>query len=141
MSTELDVAPDAAESTVPGWTIWPYRVAVTLGALMLFNQAVFAGQFLDGRYGALLTHRENATYAGIMIVVSGLMAIFIRWPGKGPWWPIAATFGLFALIGVQILLGFMRVIAIHIPLGVSIIVAASYLAVWAWRYRPASVGA
>jgi hypothetical protein len=40
---------------------------MTLAALMLFDQAVFAGQFLSGTFGAVHTHRENATYAGIAV--------------------------------------------------------------------------
>jgi hypothetical protein len=42
------------------------------------------------------------------------------------------------LVAVQIALGFGRVLAIHIPLGVSIIVLASWLVYWAWRAEPKS---
>jgi protein-S-isoprenylcysteine O-methyltransferase Ste14 len=106
--------------------------------VMLFDQAVFAGQFLGGSYGSLHTHRENATYAGIAVVVAALSATTIRWPGKGPWWPMAATVGLFGLIALQIVLGFSRVLEIHIPLGVAIIILAVLLAIWAWRPHPAT---
>lgn len=100
---------------------------------MLFNQAVFAGQFLAGNYGALLTHRENATFAGISVMVSAIGAVLLRWPGRGPWWPIAACLGLFGLIGLQIAIGFARILAVHIPLGVTIILLAIAIATWAWR--------
>jgi hypothetical protein len=119
------------------WHYWPYRIALSIAAVLLFDQAVFAGQFLSGSYPSLATHRENATYAGIAVVVAALAAIPIRWPGKGPWWPMAVTFALFGLIAAQIVLGFARVLAIHIPLGVSIIVLAVLLVVWAWRKHPA----
>lgn len=122
------------------WHYWPYRITLSVSAVLLFNQAVFAGQFLGGSYPSLATHRENATYAGIAVLVAGLAAIVIRWPGGGPWWPIAATFGLFGLIAAQIVFGFLRLLVIHIPLGVSIIVLAVLLLVWAWRRRPAEIG-
>lgn len=99
---------------------------------MLFNQAVFAGQFLDGAFPQLLVHRENATYAGIVVIVSAIAAVLQRWPGGGPWWPIVASAGIFGLIAVQIVLGFARVISIHVPLGVATIMIAAGLAVWAW---------
>jgi len=100
---------------------------------MLFNQAVFAGQFLDGRYGSLLTHRENATYAGIAVLIAAVAAVLVRWPGGGPWWPIVAYAGVFALIALQIVLGFARAISFHVPLGVVIILLSAGLAFWAWR--------
>lgn len=115
------------------WHYWPYRITLSVAAVLLFNQAVFAGQFLGGSYPSLASHRENATYAGIAVLAAGLAAIAIRWPGRGPWWPIAATFGLFGLIALQIALGFLRLLEIHVPLGVSIIVLAVLLLFWAWR--------
>lgn len=118
------------------WHYWPYRITLTIAAVLLFNQAVFAGQFLGGSYPSLATHRENATYAGIAVLVAALAAIAIRWPGRGPVWPMAATFGLFGLIALQIVLGFLRLLEIHIPLGVSIIVLVVLLLVWAWRRHP-----
>lgn len=121
---------------LPGtrWVRWPFRALTTLAAVLLFDQAVFAGQFLSGSYPALLTHRENATYAGVAVLLAGLSAILLRWPGKGPWWPLPACFGLFGLVAAQIMLGFGRVLAVHIPLGVTIIGLAVGLTIWAWRY-------
>lgn len=99
---------------------------------MLFDQAVFAGQFLSGTYDALLTHRENATFAGLAVIVSTVAAVLVRVPGRGPWWPIAASAGIFGLVALQIVLGFARVIGAHVPLGVMTILLAVSLAVWAW---------
>jgi hypothetical protein len=102
---------------------------------MLFDQAVSAGQFLGGTYDSLHVHRENATYAGIAVLVSLAAAILLRWPGRGPWWPILACVGIFGLIGLQIVLGFARALTLHVPLGVAIIMIAVALAVWAWTGR------
>jgi heme A synthase len=111
---------------------------MSVAGVLLFDQAVFAGQFLSGTFGALHTHRENATFAGITVALASVAAIPIRWPGRGPLWPVFACLGLFGLVAVQIALGFGRVLAIHIPLGVSIIVLASWLVYWAWRAEPKS---
>lgn len=140
--SELAAAPDAPDAPVERdsrWARWPFRIAMTVATVMLFDQAVFAGQFLGGSYPALDTHRENATYAGIAVLVAAVCAIPLRWPGRGPWWPITACVGLFGLIAAQIALGFARMLALHIPLGVAIIVAGIALTVWAWRpHRPVS---
>jgi hypothetical protein len=116
-----------------GWVRWPFRVVMSAAGVLLFNQAVFAGQFLSGAFGALHTHRENATFAGITVVLAAVAAVPMRWPGRGPLWPVFACLGLFGLIGLQIALGHARVLAIHIPLGVSIILLAGWLVYWAWR--------
>jgi hypothetical protein len=119
----------------------PFRLLVSAAAVLLFDQAVFAGQFLSGTFGALHTHRENATVAGLVVVGAALAAIPIRWPGHGPIWPLFACVGLFGLIALQITLGFRRELTVHVPLGVSIIVLASLLAIWAWKPHRVSHGA
>jgi hypothetical protein len=117
----------------PSWPRWLFRVCMTVAATLLANQAVYAGQFLAGTYGSLLTHRENATYSGIAVAVAAAAAVLLRWPGRGPLWPVLATVGLFGLIAAQIAIGFARIITVHIPLGVAVIVVAVLLTVWAWR--------
>lgn len=118
-----------------GWTRWLFRVASTVSAIMLFDQAVFAGQFLDGAFGSLHTHRENATLAGISVLVTLVAAVLRFRPGRGPAWPIAAAVLLFGLIAAQIALGFARVIWLHVPLGVGLIVGSALLSAWSWRAR------
>lgn len=115
--------------------VWPrvlFRVAATVAAVMLFDQAVFAGQFLSGVYPALEVHRENATYAGISVLVAAVCSVLLLRPGRGPWWPLVAYAGVFVLIGVQIALGFAHVLAVHVPLGVAIIMISAAIAVWSW---------
>ena len=115
------------------WPRWLFRGTSALAAVMLFNQAVFAGQFLAGSYDALHTHRENATYAGICVLVSTVAAVLVRAPGRGPWWPLVATVGIFGLVALQIVLGFARAITAHVPLGVATVLLAALVAILAWR--------
>jgi hypothetical protein len=109
------------------------RIMTLVTAIMLFDQAIFAGQFLSGVYPMLRVHSENANYASLVVLLLIVAAVLLRWPGQGPWWPILASTGLLVLVAGQMVLGYSRVLAIHIPLGVSIIVLAIGLAVWAWR--------
>jgi hypothetical protein len=109
-----------------------FRIGCTVSAVLLFNQAVFAGQFLGGSFGALHTHRENATIAGIAVLVTAASGLVVRLRG-GPGWPALACLGLFGLIGLQILLGFQRRLTVHIPLGVAIIILMVLVTVWSWR--------
>jgi hypothetical protein len=125
-----------SETKRNGRFIWPLRVSVSLTAVLLFNQAVFAGQFLSGTFASLRTHRENATAAGIIVLVTAISAALLRWPGRGPLWPLLACLGLLGLIALQMALGLARVLTLHIPLGVLVITAGLHLAVWSWRYRP-----
>ena len=138
----MDSATDAVadEVTAPmaisrRWPRWLFRATTTVSAILLFDQAVFAGQFLAGTYDSLHVHRENATFAGISVLVSTVAAVLVRWPGRGPWWPILACIGIFALIALQIMLGFARIVTLHVPLGVATIGVAAALAVWAWGRR------
>lgn len=107
-----------------------------MATVLLVDQPIYAGQFLSGTFSALHTHRENATAAGIAVLVAAVAAVPIRWPGRGPLWPLLASLGLFVLIGGQIAIGFLRLLTVHIPLGVAIIVLAVLLTVWAWRPHP-----
>ena len=117
-----------------GWDRIVFRVCSTVTAVLLFDQAVFAGQFLGGSFGALRTHRTNATVAGIGILVTAAAGLVVRLRG-GPGWPALASLGMFALTAVQILLGFRRMLTVHIPLGVAIIALMLGLTIWSWR-RP-----
>jgi hypothetical protein len=112
------------------WTL--FRICCTVSAVLIFNQAVFAGQFLGGSFGALHTHRENATVAGIAILVTAGSGLLLRLRG-GPGWPALASLGLFGLIAAQIALGFAHLLTVHIPLGVAIIVLTVLLTRWSWR--------
>jgi hypothetical protein len=122
-----------------GWDRVIFRICCTVSAVLLFDQAVFAGQFLGGSFGALQTHRDNATAAGIAVLVTAAAGLAVRLRG-GPGWPALASLGLFALIALQILLGFRRALTVHIPLGVAIIVLMLLLMGWSWRRPPAAAG-
>ena len=126
----------AGRDRPPAWPLWLFRVVVTVEAVLAFDQAVFAGQFIAGDYGALNSHETGAGVTSVMLLVETVAAVLLWRPGRGPRWPMLAGLGLFLLTGAQIGMGYARVLAVHVPLGVTIIALDALVLVWAWRYRP-----
>jgi hypothetical protein len=118
------------------WTRRLFRVAASCEALLAFGQAILIGGFLQGHYPLLEVHKANATLTGAAAMLTTVAAVLQWRPGRGPAWPIFACLVVVAAIVLQIILGYARTLAIHIPLGVSIITGDVLLVVWAWR--PAS---
>ncbi|MFF2369303.1 hypothetical protein [Agromyces sp. NPDC058110] len=104
-------------------------------AVLMFTQSVLAGLFMGGMNGAFAAHRELATVAGIAVMVSIVAAILARRLGTAPRWPIAATIGLLALMSLQAFAGFRSLTALHVPLGVLVIMLTVLLAGWSLRAR------
>jgi len=115
------------------WPIWLFRITTTGAAILAFDQAVFAGQFLSGTYPALRLHRDMANYTVAAIAASIITAILWRRAGAGPRWPLPAAVALFALTALQTFLGYRLVLAVHIPLGVTVILLLVALTAAAWR--------
>lgn len=129
---------DPTQRAVPAphaWAYWPFRLLVSAAATLLFVQAVLAGQFLSGSYGSLLWHQNNAALTDMVLIAAIPAAVLVRWPGRGPLWPPFAVVGLLAISYGQSELGFSRVLTVHVPLGVVMIMIGAVLTGWAWR-RP-----
>jgi hypothetical protein len=115
------------------WTLWLFRGTVTLEAVLAMTQAALAGGFLAGHYGLLDMHAMGGSATGITAVVQTVAAVLLWRPGGGPGWPALASGTLFAAEAAQIALGYGRVLAVHVPLGTSIIACVILMLVWAWR--------
>lgn len=115
-----------------GWALWPLRITTTACAILTFAQAALAGSFLSGHYGALTTHELT----GLILAGGGWLlpvtAIVVWRPGRWTVWPLLAAIVAYAAILVQLILGFTRTLAVHIPLGVLLVVALAFLCWWAW---------
>jgi hypothetical protein len=101
--------------------------------MLLFAQPVLIGGFLQGNYPWLALHQLNAMASAAAALVTACAAVLCWRRGRGPAWPVAASLGVVAAIGGQIALGFARVLIIHVPLGVAIVVASVRLLAWAWQ--------
>ncbi|MFI2200523.1 hypothetical protein ACH47Z_07025 [Streptomyces sp. NPDC020192] len=120
-------------SMVRPWTLAVFRAVVTCEAALALGQAVLAGSFLSGHYGALDLHALNATATGLTAVAQIAAAVLLWRPGGGPGWPVLAGVALFGAEAGQIAMGYGRVLAVHVPLGVAIIACTFLMLVWAWR--------
>lgn len=145
-STEA-AATDPARSRLPNATAggavgrrWPWtvvRAVVVLQALDAFLQPVFAGRFLSGDFGMLAAHKHNALYGLFTLSVLQVVAAALAWRlANGPGWLVITATVLTGAVLLQIILGFDRVLGIHVPLGVAIIVALVWSAVWVCGHEP-----
>jgi H+/Cl- antiporter ClcA len=143
-AVEPDGADDARADTrhvvprtpPPGWAWWLLRVFLTAQATDAFLQPVLEGRFLSGDFAMLAAHRTNGTYVGVLSLSQILAAVLAWRVSRVPGAIVAAVVALGAATGLQIYLGFNRVLGIHVPLGVAIVGVSGWLAVWMWTHRP-----
>jgi hypothetical protein len=122
-----------APAPKPRVTLWLLRAALTVEAVTAVVQPVLAGRYLSGDFDALAIH---AAVAGLLMLatMAAFAAAILYWlAGRGTGWPALILIGLFVAVIVQIAVGALRVLAIHIPLGVAIVATAVALAVWSFR--------
>ena len=117
---------------------WPWqllRVVTALATLSALTEAVLAGGVVAGRVEALPLHSAN----GLLLALGNvalLVALVLVWrPGGAPAWTLIAGLLLAFATLVQLGLGFSPSLAVHVPLGTTMIIAVFLLLVWAWQ-RP-----
>ena len=117
---------------------WPWsllRVVTVLTTLSAFTQAVLAGGVVAGRIEMLPLHSNNGLLltAGTLAL---LVALVLAWrPGGGPAWVLLVGLVMTSATVVQLGLGFSRSLAVHVPLGTTVIIAQVMLLIWVWQ-RP-----
>ncbi|WP_157693100.1 hypothetical protein [Pedococcus dokdonensis] len=106
-------------------------VAVTMHALAVLVQVVVAGSYLDGSGKAMVVH-GSVGLSAVFLAVAQLIAAVLFWrPGRGGLWPTGVAALLLAANGLEVGLGYTRSLAIHVPLGVAIVVVSLAFAAWA----------
>lgn len=130
---DLDRSSDDRSTRWDRWAVRAFRIPITAAAVMLFNQSLQAGEFMSGKFEFLEFHRLGATVSEYLILLALIGAVWARIRGRYSLWPAGVTVLLFVAIQVQEWAGESRVLSVHIPLGVSIIVTVILLTVWAWR--------
>jgi len=118
----------------------PVRTPISRGALVLLRagaaasaalaclQPVLAGAFLQGHYSMLAAHRMSGMFFALALVV---------WRGgRGPGRP--ALFAALALVlcAAQIVLGFTRDLAVHVPLGAVLLYLVVRILMLSWAKQP-----
>lgn len=115
----------------PRLSLWFLRVVTTVHLVLVLAQPVLAGLFLTGDVDAITMHGTiGSALAAVSLVLIGLTLVYVL--RRGRLWVLPVTIALFLAVGLQIGLGFARVLQIHVPLGVAIVTASALLAVWVW---------
>jgi hypothetical protein len=134
MSASTVAAPAPATATAgPRRTLAVLRVLAVLHSLCIVVQPLLAGMYLDGDVDALDLHEINASVVSGLGVVQLGAAIAYVWKGRGRTWPLWASLGLVLAEQVQTGLGYENAVAIHVPLGVSVVAMQILLTVWLFR--------
>ncbi|MGH3762636.1 hypothetical protein [Actinophytocola sp.] len=115
----------------PRLTLWSLRFVATVYLAVVLAQPVLAGLFLTGSVDAIRLH--GAVGSGVAVVGLVLMAVTVAYViAGGRLWAIPAVVVLFVAAGLQIGLGHARALAVHVPLGVTVVTASVLLAIWVW---------
>ncbi|QGN31604.1 hypothetical protein [Microlunatus sp. Gsoil 973] len=118
---------------------WVVRVLLSLTAVAAVAQPLTIGQYLDGRYALLQMHSAGA----VALETFGLLLIpLVIWyvvAGGRVW--VLITILLAVAIEVQAVMGYVRDLGVHIPLGVAVVGGAIVLTIWFWspysaKHRP-----
>jgi len=115
------------------WTVTVLRWSAVAFMLSTLAQAVLAGMFVTGDVDLLAWHETNANASPILLVI--VAAILVWRPGRGPAWPIWMSIGLAVLVEAQKMLGYLRMVDLHIPVGVAIFGLSVWLVVWSFTIR------
>jgi hypothetical protein len=112
---------------------WLLRIVVTVHALGVFAQPVLAGQFLSGYFDFVEIHGRVGELVEVVGLIQVLIAILVRWPGRGPSWPIWVSLAVVLAEVPQVFLGYTGALALHVPLGVLLFAAMLLLLIRLWR--------
>lgn len=113
-----------------------FRVVTVLHAALTISQAIAAGGILQASTLGLVVHQAGAGLLWLVSLAQVPIAAIAWRPGGLPAWPIGVSAGLVVGETAQVAVGATGVLAVHVPLGVAIVVAAVGLAGWALRTRP-----
>lgn len=131
--TAIDTATSQpGATTAPRWPVRLFAATAAAMALMVLVQATTAGQLLSGNAMGLMLHREAVFLIIVWVALAELVAaVLVVRPGRGSARVLLpAMLNLVAVI-VQIVAGFTNQLALHVPLGVSILALNVLVAVTA----------
>jgi hypothetical protein len=108
------------------------RGFVTVHAVVIFAQPVFAGSYLIGDYDMLALHALGADLVSYLGVAQLVVTALLWWRG-GMRWPFWASLVLVLGETGQYVAGLFGALDLHIPLGVALVALASIMLVAIWR--------
>lgn len=122
----------AAPRTTP--TGWLLRAVVSAHAVAIAGQPVFAGVYLTGDYTGLRLHAAGADVVTSIGCLQAIVAIAV-WIRLRQAWPFLATAAVVAAETAQYFAGLDGALWLHLPLGVTTVVAVVVQFIDVWR-RP-----
>lgn len=117
----------------PRLTLHALRATVALSTACVLAQPVLAGGYLSGRFNFLGYHGTNGDIISAVLLVQAIAAAAYLVGGRGSGIPLLFTGVQFFATGLQIGMGHSRQLAVHIPLGVLLVVLALHVCVWVFR--------
>nr|WP_231122753.1 hypothetical protein [Mycobacterium colombiense] len=108
------------------------RVSTALMVVLALVQATLAGNFLGGQYDALMLH---ALGARAITITSAVQVVILAWVWRvgGPPGALVGAVVQTLLLVAEFAAGELRLAALHIPLGVLLVVGIVQLATMIWR--------
>ncbi|MGY0388280.1 hypothetical protein ACWZJV_15030 [Nocardioides sp. WG-D5] len=116
----------------PRISLFCFRAVAVLIALFAIGQPIFIGSYFSGTFEALGLHSAGAAALqalGLLLPIAAGAVVAMR----GRWWFLVWSVVLFLLIHVQAILGYTRVLQLHVPVGVLTVGIAVALAIASLR--------
>jgi hypothetical protein len=108
------------------------RLVLTGHLLAVLGQPVLAGLYLTGDVDAIALHGTVGSLLAAVGLVIGAVALAYVVGGRGRLWVLPVVVAQFLLVGFQIGMGYARMMQLHVPLGVALVLVAALLTAWAW---------
>jgi hypothetical protein len=108
----------------------------------LAMQPVLAGQYFGGGHpGAIALHGMVGETAAWLALGQALLALLCWFHKMLSPWGAAAFVTIFALDGVQVHVGHVKTLTVHIPLGAGLLAVSLAITLWLlwWRRAPEGV--
>lgn len=109
------------------------RIVLVLHAALIVAQPILAGYFLSGNVDAMNIHGPIGSSVWLVALIQFVVAAIYWLGGGGRSWPTVLTAVLFVAEFVQLVFGYQRNFAVHIPLGTAIVITVVWMAVWSFR--------
>ncbi|WP_405069169.1 hypothetical protein OG558_05020 [Kribbella sp. NBC_01510] len=109
------------------------RIVLVLHAALIVAQPILAGYFLSGNVDAMNIHGPIGSSVWLVALIQFVVAAIYWLGGGGRSWPTVLTAVLFVAEFVQLVFGYQRNFAVHIPLGTAIVITVVWMTVWSFR--------
>ncbi|NYI80300.1 hypothetical protein [Nocardioides panzhihuensis] len=116
----------------PRISLFCFRAVAVVIALFAIGQPIFIGSYFSGTFGALGLHAAGAAALqafGLLVPIAAVAVVAMG----GRWWFLVWSVTLFLLIHVQAVLGYVRALELHVPIGVLTVGVAVGLAIASLR--------